>query len=75
MMTILISCFLHFSALKILTGDYFMLKRINKITYSKQKMGWLIDLSIFSHHFSHSKLPIHLYRVSYKWRIDNQVKD
>ena len=37
-MTILISHFLHFGALKILTGDYFVL-RINQIIYSKQKNG------------------------------------
>ena len=35
-MTILISHFLRFGALKILTGDYFVL-RINQILYSKQK--------------------------------------
>ena len=35
-MTILISHFLRFGALKILSGDYFVL-RINKIIYSKQK--------------------------------------
>ena len=38
-MTILISHFLHFGALKILTGDYFVL-RINQIIYSKQK-NWM----------------------------------
>ena len=35
-MTILISRFLHFGALKILTGDYFVL-RLNKLIYSKNK--------------------------------------
>ena len=35
-MTILISHFLRFGALKILTGDYFVL-RINQVIYSKQK--------------------------------------
>ena len=35
-MTILISHFLRFGALQILTGDYFVL-RINQIIYSKQK--------------------------------------
>ena len=36
-MTILISHFLRFGALKILTGDYFVL-RINKIIYSEPKI-------------------------------------
>ena len=36
-MAILISHFLRFVALKILTGDYFVL-RINQIIYSKQKI-------------------------------------
>ena len=35
-MNILISHFLRFGALKILTTDYYML-RLNKITYSEQK--------------------------------------
>ena len=35
-MTILISHFLRFGALKMLTGDYFVL-RINQIIYYKQK--------------------------------------
>ena len=35
-MTILISHFLHFGALKILTGNYFVL-RINKLICSKNK--------------------------------------
>ena len=38
-MTILSSCFLRFGVLKILTGDYFVL-RINQIIYSKQK-NWM----------------------------------
>ena len=38
-MTILISHFLPFGALKILSGDYFVL-RINQITYSKTK-NWM----------------------------------
>ena len=37
-MTILISHFLHFGELKILTDDYFVLK-INQIIYSKQIIG------------------------------------
>ena len=45
-MTILISHFLRFGALNILTGDYFVL-RINKIIYSKQKNECFIHLSIF----------------------------
>ena len=35
-MTILISHFLHFGALKKITGEYLVL-RINKMIYSKQK--------------------------------------
>ena len=38
-MTIFISQFLRFGALKILAGDYFVL-RINQIIYSKQK-NWM----------------------------------
>ena len=38
-MTILISHFLRFGELKILIGDYFVL-RINQIIYSKQK-NWM----------------------------------
>ena len=45
-MTILISHFLRFGALKISNGDYFML-RINKRIYSKQKSGCFIHFSIF----------------------------
>ena len=58
-MTILISRFLRFGALKILTGDYFVL-RINQVIYSKQKIGCFIHFSIFpstfpmSSSFSHS---------------------
>ena len=36
-MTILILHFLRFGALKVLTGDYFVL-RVNQIIYSKQKI-------------------------------------
>ena len=46
-MTILISHFLRFGALKILTGDYSVLK-INKIIYSKQKLDVLFILVFFS---------------------------
>ena len=42
-MTILISHFLHFGALKILNGYYFVL-RINQIIYSKQKLDVLFIL-------------------------------
>ena len=45
-MTILISHFLRVGALKMLTGDYFML-RINQIIYSKQKTGCFIHVSSF----------------------------
>ena len=54
-MTILISHFLRFGALKILTGDYFML-RINKIIYSKQKIGCFI-LFLFFPELSYSRFP------------------
>ena len=74
-MTILILHFLHFGALKILTGDYYVL-RMNKITYSKQKMGCFIHL--FSSTFPTAYFP-YLYRVVYKWRMDKityqQVND
>ena len=46
-MTILISHFLRFGALKILTGDYFVL-RINQMICSKQKTGcFIFHFSIF----------------------------
>ena len=45
-MTILISHFLRFGVLKILTSDYFVL-RINQIIYSKQKIGCFIHFNIF----------------------------
>ena len=45
-MTILISHFLRFGALKILTGNNFVL-RINQIIYSKQKIGFLFILVFF----------------------------
>ena len=57
-MTILISHFLHFGALKILTADYFVL-RINKIIYSKQKIGCFIHFSIFPSTFLTADFPIH----------------
>ena len=38
-MTILISHFLRFGAPKILTGDYFVLRK-NQLIYSKQKIGF-----------------------------------
>ena len=51
--------FLQYGALKILTGDYFML-RISKTT-----SGCLIHLSIFPITFPTAVFPIHLYRVVY----------
>ena len=57
-MTILISHFLHFGALKILTGDCFVL-RINQIIYSKQKNGCFIHFSIFPSTFPTAVFPIH----------------
>ena len=56
-MTTLISHFLHFGALKILTGDYYVL-RINKIIYSKQKTGCFIHSSIFPSTFPTADFPI-----------------
>ena len=56
-MTILISHFLHFGALKILTGNNFVL-RINKITYSKPKIGCFIHFSIFPSTFPTAVFPI-----------------
>ena len=57
-MTILISHFLCFDALKILTGDYLVL-RINQIIYSKQKIGCFIHLSILSSTFPTAVFLIH----------------
>ena len=57
-MTILNSHFLHFGALKILTGDYFVL-RINQIIYSKQRIGCFIHFSIFPSTFPTAAFPIH----------------
>ena len=71
-MTILISHFLRFGALKILTGDYFVL-RINQIIYSKQKIGCFIHFSIFSSTFPTAVFPFTLYRVAYKWRMDRNT--
>ena len=68
-MTILILHFLRFGALKILTGDYFVL-RISQIMYSKQKIGCFIHFSIFPALFLQQLFPFTLYRVAYKWRMD-----
>ena len=57
-MTILISHFLRFGALKVLTGDYFVL-RINQIIFSKQKFGCFIHFSIFPSTFPTAVFPIH----------------
>ena len=57
-MIILISHFLSFGALEILTGDYFVL-RINQIIYYKQKIGCLIHFSIFPSTFPTADFPIH----------------
>ena len=56
-MTILISYFLPFGALKNLTGDYFVL-RINQIIYSKQKIGCFIHFSIYPSTFTAAVFPI-----------------
>ena len=77
-MTILISHFLRFGALKILTGDYFVL-RINQIIYSQQKIDVLFILVFFPALFLQQFFPFTLYRVAYKWRMDRityqQVND
>ena len=70
-MTILISHFLRSGELEIFT-DYRFVIRINKITYSKQKMGRLIKISTFTAFFQQHDFPIHLYRVAYKWRMTYQ---
>ena len=57
-MTILFSHFLRFGALKILTGDYFVL-RINQIIYFKQKNWCFIHFSIFLSTFPAAVFPIH----------------
>ena len=57
-MTILILHFLRFGALKILTGDYSVL-RINQIIYSKWKNGCFIHFSIFPSTFPTAVFPIH----------------
>ena len=49
-MTILISHFLRFGALKNSTGDYFVL-RINQIIYSKQNIGCTFPTAVFPIHF------------------------
>ena len=62
-MTILILHFLHFGALKVLTGDCFVL-RINKMIYSKKKMDVLFIL-VFPQHFSYSRFP---HSLCTRWR-------
>ena len=57
-MTILISHFLRFGALKILAGDYFVF-RLNQIIYSKQKIRCFIHFSIFPSTFATEVFPIH----------------
>ena len=58
-MIILISHFLRFGALKILTGNNFVL-RINQTIYSKQKVGCFIHFSIFPSTFPTFPVsPIH----------------
>ena len=78
-MAMLISHFLRFGALTILTGDYFVL-RINKIIYSKQKVGCFIHFNIFPSTFPTAVFPIHFaqggVQVAYMDRITyQQVND
>ena len=61
-MTILISHFLRFGALKILTGDYYVL-RINQIIYSKQKIECFIHSSRLICHYQPCLFPL-LYFLS-----------
>ena len=76
-MTILISHFLRFGALKVLTGDYFVL-RINQIIYSKQKIGCFIHFSIFPSTFPTAVFPIHFLQggvqVAYGWKYISACK-
>ena len=67
--TILISHFLRFGALKILTGDFFCVLRLNKIIYSKQNIGCLFILVSFPALFLQQISPFTLYRELYKWRM------
>ena len=68
LMTILILHFLCLSALKIITGDCFVI-RINKMTYSKPNMSCFIYFTIFAALFPQHVSPIHLYRVTCKWHM------
>ena len=58
-MIIFISHFLRFCALKILTGDYFVL-RISQIMYSKKKMDVLFILGFFPALFLQQFFPLTL---------------
>ena len=71
-MTILISHFLRFSVLKLLTGDYFVL-RINQIIYYKQKLGCFIHFSIFTSTSPAAVFPIHFVQGGDKWRMDRNT--
>ena len=69
-MTISILHFLRFSALKNLTGDYFVL-RINQIIYSKQKIKCFFFILVFSQHFSYISLSLLLctgWRTTGVWK-------
>ena len=68
-MTISILYFLRFDTLENLTGDYFVL-RIYEIMCSKQKKDALFISVFFQTLFPQHILPIHLYRVAYKWRMN-----
>ena len=71
--TILISHFLCFGALKILTGDYFVL-RINQIIYSKQKIGCFIQFSIFHSTFFFFPARFFFKHICQKMRGGKHVK-
>ena len=76
-MTILISHFLRFGTLKILTGDYFVLRKNN--VFQTKKLDYLSILVFFLALFLQQISPFTLYRVAYKWCMDRityqQVKD
>ena len=65
----LISHFLRFGTLKILTGDYFVL-RINKLHIPNKKLDASFILAFFQAFFLQSIFPFTLYRVAYKWRMN-----
>ena len=72
-MTILISHFLRFSALKILTGDYFVLRINHTNIFQTKKVDVLLILVFFPALFLQQFFPFTLYWVAYKWRMDRNT--